>query len=164
MTTQAAFVEVDHQAFNQALSRLARVTERPEPVLRGIGEYLRNSTSDRFSTQTDPEGRPWTPLSEDYKARKERNADKILTLGGYLRKIVFQVEGDMVLVGSPMEYAAIHQFGGTIRPKSGKALAFGGRVVASVTIPARPYLGVSDADAAGIEDLVSDYLAGALDA
>jgi len=163
MTTQAAFVQVDHQAFNRALSRLARATERPEPVLRGIGEYLRNSTSDRFKTQTDPDDRPWQPLSEDYQARKESNADKILTLGGYLRKIVFQVEGDTVLVGSNMEYAAIHQFGGTIKPKKGKALAFGGRVVASVTIPARPYLGVSDADAAGIESLVSEYLASTLD-
>jgi len=163
MTTQHYRVEVDHKAFNEALARLARATDKPEPVLRGIGEYLRNSTADRFKTQESPDGAPWKPLSETYKASKASNADKILTLGGYLRKIVFQVAGDTVLVGSPMEYAAIHQFGGTIRPKNAKALSVGGRYVASVTIPARPYLGVSDENAKGIEALVSDYLAGALD-
>jgi len=161
--SKAVQVQIDHAGFNKTLSRLAQATERPEPVLRGIGEYMRNSTSERFSTQTDPQGQPWRPLSETYRQSKSSNPDKILTLNGYLRKIVYQVEGDTVLVGSPMEYAAMHQFGGTIRPKTARALAFGGRVVASVTIPARPFLGVSDADATEIEAIVSDYLAAALD-
>jgi len=161
--TNQYLVEVDHKAFNAALSRLAQATENAEPILRGIGEYLRNSTADRFKSQTDPDGNPWTPLSPDYQADKDNNPDKILTLNGYLRKIVFQVEGDAVLVGSNMEYAAIHQFGGTIRPKTARALKFGDRMVASVTIPARPYLGISDADAAEVEALVSDYLQGALE-
>ncbi|MNR54745.1 Phage virion morphogenesis family protein [compost metagenome] len=60
-----------------------------------------------------------------------------------------------------MEYAAIHQFGGVIRPKKAKALKVGGRVVSQVRIPARQYLGISAEDATESEELAADYLAGA---
>ena len=50
-----------------------------------------------------------------------------------------------------MIYGGIHQTGGTIVPKNGKALMFrlpGGdwATVGKVTIPARPYLGLSAKD------------------
>ena len=54
--------------------------------------------------------------------------------------------------------AAVHQFGGTIKPKSGKLLAFRGHVAKSVTIPARPYLGLSDADQNELVERTLDWL------
>lgn len=49
-----------------------------------------------------------------------------------------------VLVGTDLEYAAIHEFGGEIRPRNARALVFeiDGEVVVTqrVTMPARPYL------------------------
>jgi len=157
-------IEVDHQAVRASLSRLAQAVESPQKALYGIGEWLRASSQARFTSQTAPDGTPWLPLQHWYKQGKSKNQDKVLTLNGYLRNtLTFQVEGDAVLVGSNLEYAAIHQFGGTIRPRVKKALAVGGGAVASVTIPARPYLGVSDDDADEIASLISDYLAGALD-
>ena len=60
------------------------------------------------------------------------------------------VRSNDVVIGSNKIYAAVHQFGATITPKSGQYLTFwmGGRLVKarSVTIPARPYLGISDDD------------------
>ena len=62
------------------------------------------------------------------------------------------VEGDgsRGVVGTNVEYARIHEFGGTIpaheiRPRHAKALFFGGRFASSVkhpgaTVPARPYM------------------------
>jgi len=163
MMGKAVQVQIDHAAFAAALGRLAAATQNPAPVLAQIGEYLRNSTSDRFKSQTGPDGAPWQALSQWYRDGKAKNADKILTLDGNLRRIVYQVSSDEVQVGSPMEYAAIHQFGGVIKPARAKALKFGGGYVASVTMPARPFLGVSDDDAVEVASLVSDYLAGALD-
>lgn len=159
MTGSTPLVEIDSQPFIQALERLAERAADLTPALRGIGEYLRGSSADRFDTQTAPDGTAWKPLHEDYKESKSANKDKVLTLNGYLRKLHWQVAPNEVAIGSNLEYAAIHQFGGVIKPKNGKALAFGGRIVAQVTIPARAYLGVSDVDAREIEEQVADYLA-----
>ncbi len=156
-------VEVDHADLKASMTRLAGAVEDPTPVLKGVGELLRNSAADRFGAQAGPDGAPWAPLQDWYKKTKTQNQDKILTLSGMLAKtLAFQVEGDEVLVGSGLEYAAIHQFGGTIRPKKGRALSVGGRSVSKVTIPARPFLGVSEEDIGEVESLVSEYLADAL--
>ncbi len=70
---------------------------------------------------------------------------------------------DQIAVGSNRVYAAIHQFGGTIVPKTAAALVFrlGSRVVRakSVTIPQRPYLGFGPKDQRAVLDVVSNELA-----
>jgi phage gpG-like protein len=69
-------------------------------------------------------------------------------------------------VGTNVIYAAIHQFGGTIRPKSKRALRFrmGGRLftLSKVSIPARPFLGLTPADRAEIAAIFADFQARAL--
>lgn len=153
-------VQVNDAQFARAMARLAELATDLTPALRGIGEYLAGSSRDRFKTQTAPDGSAWAPLSKWYRDTKASNQDKILTLRGYLRNsITWQVLPDRVLVGSNLEYAAIHQFGGVIRPKQAKALKVGGRVVSQVKIPARQYLGLSADDTTEIEAQVSDYLA-----
>jgi phage gpG-like protein len=60
-----------------------------------------------------------------------------------------------------MEYAAVHQFGAEIKPKSAKALFVPGYgKLQKVNIPARPYLGVSSDDAKAIENAVAVFLEG----
>ena len=65
-------------------------------------------------------------------------------------------------IGTNKLYGAIHQFGGTIEPKAYPALVFriDGKLcfARKVTIPARPYLGVSAEDRAEIPLLVQDVL------
>lgn len=57
---------------------------------------------------------------------------------------ITQIDSKNVSVGSDRKYAAIHQLGGTIRPKQKKVLVFqiGGRTIFAkrVRIPPRPYL------------------------
>jgi len=81
--------------------------------------------------------------------------------GRLLGSLSRRADGNRVVVGTNVIYAAIHQFGGTIRPKSGGRLAFRlgrTRVFArSVSIPARPWLGVSDADRAEIMAIFQDH-------
>ena len=69
----------------------------------------------------------------------------------------------MVVVGSSIEdYAAIHQYGGTIRPKNAKRLMFkvGGKTVMtqSVTIPARPFIGFSEEDRQEAQQILLDHI------
>ncbi|KAA5607139.1 hypothetical protein F1188_04355 [Roseospira marina] len=68
--------------------------------------------------------------------------------------------------GTNLVYARIHQLGGTIRPKTAKALAVpvgdGIRLVQQVTIPARPYLGLSAEDRTEAGEIIADWITGAL--
>ncbi|MFT4464043.1 MAG: phage virion morphogenesis protein [Sodalis sp. (in: enterobacteria)] len=82
-------------------------------------------------------------------------------------------DNDQAVVGTNVVYTRIHQQGGTtrphvIRPRYKKALAFNGRVVKNVnhpgsTIPARPFLSLTDEDYQALAHTVNDYLQRALD-
>lgn len=139
------------------------------PLMAQLSEFLWRSTGERFKTQTDPDGDPWQALSPRYLAAKSRNTNRILTLRGYLRNsVVKQHDAKTARVGSNSVYAAIHQFGGStsahlIEPRYKKALAFGGAVRKSVqhpgsNVPARPFLGLSDADEKEIVEIALDFL------
>jgi len=131
-----------------ALQRLAVRAGRLTPVLRDIGEYLLGAHEQRFDDQAGPDGTAWSPLSDRYKARKKRNADKILVLddllGGTLR---YQVTAETLLFGTDRIYGATHQFGDEDRG-----------------IPARPFLGLSSDDEAEALRLIEEHLIEAVEA
>lgn len=165
---------------SQILGALDRIEEALAPgsgLLRIIGAYGRDSTVRRMEAQTAPDGSPWAGLSEAYAAIKLGGYD-ILYLHGDLRNSqTFQEGASEVSWGSPMIYAAVHQFGATIVPKNARALSFvlgdtfqaghSGAMgktqaflvqVQSVTIPARPYLGLSAEDREEIPLLAEEFL------
>lgn len=141
------------------LRKMKAVAEDLGPVLADIGAELESSTVKRFVTNVAPDGVPWPP-----SARALATGRPTLVQFGDLRdSIHYVVDGDAVEVGSNLVYAGIHQMGGTITAK-GKALAFtlfNGAFVQtkSVTIPARPYLGMSSNDNAAVLDIVGEHLA-----
>ena len=129
------------------LERLAAASFLNKAVFTAIGEELLLSTDARFDSETAPDGRPWAPLNAEYAAWKRafHGTDKILKLRGYLRDTLrYQATDASVAIGSNRIYSAIHQFGG----QAGRGH--------KATIPARPYLGVSDDDVAAILALVED--------
>lgn len=104
-----------------AIDRAIAALQNLQPKLAEVGEYLVFKTRLRFDRQTDPDGKPWDPLSLDYERRKRANSralPDILTYTGALRDtITYQVEGETLKVGSPMAYAAYHQFGTAKMPQ-----------------------------------------------
>lgn len=54
-------------SFNQA----AQIASSPSRLMRQIGDKLENFAQERFSTETDPDGNPWTDLSPGYRAYKQ---------------------------------------------------------------------------------------------
>ncbi|MBV6650721.1 MAG: phage virion morphogenesis protein [Hoeflea sp.] len=141
--------------------KLERLMIDTTPVMAAIGTGLVGSTHMRFVTQTDPEGQAWAALNTGYTAGK-RNS-RILTESGRLRDSINSRPGnDEVLVGTNVIYAAIHQFGGTILPKAATHLWFriGGALIkaSKVTLPARPFLGISSDDEAMIAETVFGFL------
>lgn len=155
-----ATLTIDDGEVSGALDGLLAALGDLTPVFKNIGEHVQAATIDRFAEQKSPDGVPWKPLLPIYAATKK--GPGILRETGQMAQIVYQVAEDMLQVGTNAIYAAVHQFGATIKPKTKQALAFllGGQevVVASVTVPARPFLGLTAEDRLEISDLVEDYL------
>lgn len=140
-------VKFDNANVLQALERLAKAAANPRPALLSIGEDLVKSTKNRFNESRGPDGKAWAPNSP--ATLKRKRGSKPLIGEGILRDQIGYAEGGNVLsVFSTMEYAAMQQFGG----KKSKFPHLWG------DIPARPFLGISDADEQMIVETVSDYL------
>jgi phage virion morphogenesis protein len=124
-------------------------------VFGDIGEYLQMAHYERFQREETPEGEKWKELSPAYKARKERNADKILKLQETMFDTMHhETTAESLLFGSNLPYAATHQFGRglTVRKKSGK--------VFNANIPARPFIGLSGRDGNEVKRLLDKWLLG----
>lgn len=139
--------------------RLAKLGANAEPLLAKIAFYGESSTRERFSTQKGPDGQRWKP-----SLRAQIQGGKTLTKDGHLGdSITSSADSKQAQWGSNRIYAAIHQVGGTITPKNSKALHFqipglGWVTRKSVTLPARPFLGISSDDLDEIMTMVRDYL------
>lgn len=155
----------------EAIARVVDRLENLEPVFTQVGEYALVKVDDAFRTETDPYGNSFKPLNpeyREYKLVKLKGIDKTLQLKGNLRsRFIYVVSDDGVEVGTNVIYAAVHQFGATIKPKGGKALVFKvgnpPRVVKaqSVTIPARPVLPTNGLPAdyeADVQAIFEDYI------
>lgn len=150
-----------------ALTALAAAGQHPEPLLRAIGVGLLRNTQDRFDAETAPSGAAWKPLSAWYLGHKRgpgilRGAGM---RGGLQGSLSMHVDGGAVIIGTNKIYGAVHQFGATITPKNPTGLLvmrdYRGRVMGtarSVTIPARPYLGLSTRDEETIMDVTEEHL------
>lgn len=139
-----SFISVEGQAnVTRAFNRLLKQSSDLSPALGSIGEYLIESTQQRFIDQESPDGQAWEPLASETIKRKTRK-DRILTESGTLADTLnYQINGDELMFGSNMEYAATHQFGRD-----------------EANIPARMFLGLSDDDEEEILAILSDHLTG----
>lgn len=141
------------------LERLERRLGDLTPVMDAVGALLVAGTERRFDTQRAPDGTPWPP-----SIRAQLVSGQTLTDTARLRgSITHEAFRDRVEVGTNVVYAAPHQFGATIRPKSAKALTFnipgvGWVSVKEVTIPRREFLGVDREDEDEVLGLVEDML------
>lgn len=164
MSGASMSVTIDDKAVRRAFGRLIDLMGDTTPVMDAIGTGLVGSTHQRFITQTDPDGSAWAALDPEY-AKGKRNSRILVesgAKGGLLGSINSEPGRDEVRVGTNKVYAAIHQFGGTIKPVKASHLYFriGGRLIVAdeVTLPARPFLGISREDEAEIAEIVFGFL------
>lgn len=130
-----------HDALTPALKKLATAVQRKD-ILEAAGLSLMSLTRRAFQ---EPALRPspWAPRLAG------QGTHSLLKKSGTLwRSIrVSHLSSTSVSVSSDRIYAAIHQFGGTIKPVNGAFLKFpiGGAfaTVKQVTIPPRPFFPVT---------------------
>ena len=118
------------------------------PLMDAIGLLLENSTRERFETKHDPEGISWEQLKPATVARKQHKNGSIrggiLVDHGDLRKsITYHASTQSVAVGTDRQYGQYHQTG-------------------TLHLPARRFLGLSEADKDGINDIIHQFLEDAL--
>lgn len=155
------FSKVDDGEVLGALTRLLALGRNPAPVMMEVAAIGESATRMRFRTETAPDGSRWKP-----SLRVQLSGGRTLTKERHLSgSVSSRSDNTSAQWGVNRIYAAIHQFGGDIKAKSGGALRFrlagGGFVmVKKVTIPARPFLGISNDDREDILDAISRRILG----
>lgn len=151
--------DIDLLGFRAVLGAYSAGAQNLSPLMEQCGVILEESARDRITkSNQSPDGTPW-PKS----MRAQEDGGKTLFDTGRLSQSIQYIAGTkQVEVGTNVIYGGIHQVGRTIKAKNGKALAFAlpngeFAVVGSVTIPARPYLGVSQQDANDITAQAVEY-------
>lgn len=134
-------IDYDDAAVQQSLKKLLDKLGDLTPVFQDIGESLLISHRERFDRAISPDGIPWAELSPDYQKRKRRNRNKILVLDGWLRQLHYAASDAELDLGTDRIYGATHQFGD-----------------ASRNIPARPFLGLDEAERATVLDILEEWL------
>lgn len=171
--------QLDDRRAQAALASIQGYARNPSPALKQISELVVDSTKQRFQTSRAPDGTPWEPnrpstlfadlnrYSGSYRRDGQisaRGSNRMMgkkPLIGETRAlsttINYRVSGNTAEIGSPMEYAPVHQFGarkgefGSTR--RGSPIPWG-------DIPARPFLGLSSEDSAMIRDVLLDFIVG----
>lgn len=162
-TSLSLIVKDDLQLLVKPLQRLQKAGGNLAPLLKDIATIGENTTRARFADEEGPDGQKWVE-----SLRKQLHGGKTLTKDGHLAdSISSDSSGTEARWGSNRIYAAIHQFGGVIRAKTSKGLAFSlangdGVITQSVTMPARRFLGLNDDDKDDIIDRAHRYVNTAL--
>ncbi|MGO3934753.1 phage virion morphogenesis protein [Rhodopseudomonas pseudopalustris] len=177
-----ALIAVSLKDADDALAPLAGYIARAgdkRGLFENIGASVQTSTMHRFETSKAPDGSLWPP-----SLRVKQHGGITLRLTARLmRSITYQADSDSVQIGTNVVYAAIHQFGGLIQQaartavlhfktnkktgqsrfaKPGKAdraqkAAIGAH---TITMPARPFLGLDDDDEREILSIAEQWVAG----
>lgn len=123
--------------------RLDRLAELDMgPLLEGIGAEVESQTRRRIQVdKASPANEPWPEWSAEYAETRHAGQSLLQGEGHLLNSLTYQVMGDSVLVGSPLVYAATHQFGDPDRE-----------------IPQREYLGLEGDDLEDVIGMAEDYL------
>lgn len=184
--------EVRDEEARAAIEGLLSRLEDRLPFFNAVGNVLVGSAQENFRREHGPDGQAWKPLlPATIKARERKGFTPITILRQNSKRhgstlagsINYDATNDEARVGSPVEYAAIHQLGGTIQKPARQAKIYrkrdadgqiGRRFVKrsdadvvtdvtipahTITIPARPFLGLSAEDELTIGEIAEDWLA-----
>ncbi len=177
MAATSTLALADLPAWLEAKAEKLRSADLSKP-LKTIRLLLISATKRNFANGSSPDGVPWEPLKYR-KGLPLRDTDILMasvTAGG--ADSIDELSGSGLRFGTSLDYAGPQNWGATIsypertRPHGVKPWAFPGpdgrliftrRIRAhTVTIPARPFLGVTDELQQRINDVVRKYFEGLL--
>jgi phage gpG-like protein len=148
---------VDDSELDLAIKLINALGEvEPSELMSAVALLGENQTRRRIEEEkTAPDGTPWLPNAE--------GTSILLRTGMHLRdSVASNSSATEAEWGASWEHAHVHQYGATIVPKDAAALIFtvGGKQVGAkkVTIPPRPFVGLSSENRQEMEELITDML------
>ena len=144
----------DIAKLNRRISKLLHDTLDLEPVMAEAAEYMKRSTVNRIlRTKTSPDGERWEALSDVTIALKGHDQPLFQT-GGLADSVdVLDVSKDGFMISAEAPHAS-YMHKGVKRVKG----AFKSKR-AEPQVPARPFMGFSDANVRRISSMIRNYLA-----
>ena len=142
-------IELQTAELDRALTRLASAVGDMTPIMRAIGGELEAATERNFDDEGARIGAKWKPSRRalEQKGQTLRDTGRLvasISAGGAGH--VSEVTPQSVFVGTNVEYAAIHQFGG----RAGRNR--------KVEMPARPFFGLNAQDEQDIAEKIAEML------
>ncbi|MFN7000266.1 phage virion morphogenesis protein [Thermaurantiacus tibetensis] len=141
-----------------AIDRALRSAVDFTPAMEAIAGVMEEAVRDRFADGQAPSGAPWLPS----RRAREEGGRTLVDTRRLLESITQRATATSAEVGTNIIYAAIHQFGGTIRPRRGRALKTPAGPRRAVSMPARPFLGFGAVERQEIPQILARHIARAL--
>lgn len=122
----AAKIEFKGQKAAQNLHAMIERAKNFTPALQAGAAAIDKSIKDTFRRSEGPDGTPWKDLAESTIESRRKGSDKPLIDSGVLQAAAYaRVDGNAIVIGDGMSYAAAHQFGfvrkGQYKPKKKSA-------------------------------------------
>lgn len=128
---------------------LSKTTVDTDQILSDASALILNRIRQRYQRGVDPEGRPWAPLSPDYRRRKLAagfSDNTLIRTGDLFRSIqAIRDSSNQYRIGTTVRYAPYHQLG-----------------VPARNLPKREFLGVNNEDIQLITRLAAQRVARAI--
>lgn len=141
-------IKLDNKEVESRLLDLAKRSENLRPLMKNIAGIFAYSTEENFKEESRSD--KWIDLAESTKKQRTKTGHypgQILQVSGQLASsISTYYDNDSAVIGSNLDYAAIHQLGG----QAGKNQ--------SVTILTRPYLQLRNDDFEEILNMTERFL------
>ncbi len=153
-----SIMEINSHELTAKMNRVAQAMDDTSPLMAAIAGSLATVTDDNFASQGRPTWAGRKPSTIKSYQRQGLTYGGVLQRSGDLRaRIVPSSDQNSASIGSNMPYAAIHQFGGTIKHPGGTRYQKGSRLASftknsftgptsgvtgahDIKIEARPYL------------------------
>lgn len=162
-----------NKQINSVVTQLQRQYTDLTPILSIISALINRAILKNFDAKGRWDGdaanislfsggsKKWIDLSDNTKPAYKRKGyllEPTLIRTGHLRSTIeVRPKGKTsIVISANSSYAAIHQFGGVIKRTINKK--DGGSSTTLITIPARPYLTLTDEDLEGIKDILYNFL------
>lgn len=182
MAVDGIQIRVTSATVSATLDRIDRVAANPGAIMSAIAAYMVTTTQRHFETERGPDGK-WPALSPRTAAqrigRRRRGTENMLRVSNRLySSITGEATATEAVVGTNAIQAAIQHFGGAIKMsereqtihlstgkgrrrfvkasakrKESRRVQVGAH---TITIPARPFLYLDEADFAEIERIAAD--------
>jgi len=144
----------DYSAVTKTCGIIVKKMKNPQALYNRVANDMKNEVvKTRFGESKDPEGKAW-PMS----IRAAATGGKTLIDKGILRKSIHQFSNMTgAIVGTNIRYAAIHNFGGTIKRRAKKKDGSIGKTY-TIKMPKRQFIGFTEEMRLRYREMLIRYL------